>query len=124
MHSWRYLEHWFLGQVELQRCFSRRSGCTFGTVGHEGTERDSLLRQNPSLSLEAVQNKIATFCVKEKDTGQLTRETNEEQMADFCIATIQGAMHIGKIKRNSQPVETTIREALVHLKRYVVTPKG
>lgn len=39
-------------------------------------------------------------------------------MADFCIATIQGAMLIGKIKRGPQPVEATVREALMHLKHY------
>jgi hypothetical protein len=44
-------------------------------------------------------------------------------MADFCIATIQGAMLIGKIKRNSHTVETTIREALAHLQHYAVTPR-
>ena len=42
-------------------------------------------------------------------------------MADFCIATIQGAMVMGKLRRDSQTVERTIREALLHLKRYVVT---
>jgi hypothetical protein len=44
-------------------------------------------------------------------------------MADFCIAAVQGAMLMGKIKRDSQPVEAALREALTHLKRYVVMPK-
>jgi len=41
-------------------------------------------------------------------------------MADFCIATIQGAMLMGKIKRNSRTVDTTIGEALGHLQHYRV----
>jgi len=44
-------------------------------------------------------------------------------MADFCIATIQGAMLMGKIKRSSRTVEATLQEALTHLKRYVVPGK-
>jgi len=44
-------------------------------------------------------------------------------MADFCIATIQGAMLMGKIKRSSRTVETTSQEALTHLKGYVVSGK-
>jgi hypothetical protein len=31
---------------------------------------------------------------------------------------------MGKIERNSQPVEVAVREALMHLRRYVATPKS
>jgi hypothetical protein len=41
-------------------------------------------------------------------------------MADFCIASMQGAMLMGKIKRSSPAVETTVPEALAHLKSYLV----
>jgi hypothetical protein len=40
-------------------------------------------------------------------------------MADFCIAAIQGAMLMGKIKRSSHTVETSIQEALAHLRGYL-----
>ena len=123
IHSWQDLERWFLAHVELQRSFNMARGCPFGTVGNEVTENDTLIRQDLSLIFEIVKNKLATFFIKEKAKRRLAREANEEQMADFCIATIQGAMLMGKIKRNSQPVETTVREALIHLKRYVVTSK-
>ena len=52
----------------------------------------------------------------------LAEEANEEQLADFCLATIQGAMLLGKIRRDSRPVETAVREALVHLKGYAKLP--
>jgi len=123
IRSWEDLEQWFLAHVELQRSFNMTRGCPFGTVGNEVTENDTLIRQDLSLIFEVVKNKLATFFVKEKAKGRLARETSEEQMADFCIATIQGAMLMGKIKRNSQLVETTIREALIHLRSYVATPK-
>lgn len=47
----------------------------------------------------------------------------EEDLADFCIATIQGAMLMGKIKRSSQTVETTVQEAVAHLKSYLLKRK-
>jgi TetR/AcrR family transcriptional repressor of nem operon len=124
IRSWQDLEQWFLAHVELQRSFKMTRGCPFGTVGNEVTENDTLIRQDLSIIFEIVKNKLATFFIKEKAKLRLAREVNEEQMADFCIAVIQGAMLMGKIKRNSQLVETTIREALMHLKRYVVTAKG
>jgi hypothetical protein len=48
----------------------------------------------------------------------ISRGVNEGQLADFCIAVAQGAMLMGKVKRDSQLVEATFREALSHLKAY------
>jgi TetR/AcrR family transcriptional regulator, transcriptional repressor for nem operon len=116
--SWDDLELWFFSNIELQKRFRMTRGCPFGTIGNEVTENDELIRQDLSLIFEVVKNKLAAFFIKEKAKGQLSQRANEEQMADFCIATIQGAMLLGKIKRNSHTVETIAREALAHLKHY------
>src|SRR5215471_5788466 len=123
INSWEDLERWFFSNIELQKRFNMTRGCPFGTIGNEVTENDELIRQDLSLIFEAVKNKLAAFFVKEKANGRLSTEASEERMADFCVAVIQGAMLMGKIKRDSQPVETTVREALTHLRRYVITPK-
>lgn len=123
IESWKDLERWFRAQIELQKSFQMTRGCPFGTVGNEVNENDELTRQDLSLIFEVVKNKLAAFFIKEKAKGRLSKRANEERMADFCIATIQGAMLMGKIRRSSHPAETTAREALAHLKGYVVTPK-
>jgi TetR/AcrR family transcriptional regulator, transcriptional repressor for nem operon len=120
--SWEDLERWFFSNIELQKRFRMTRGCPFGTIGNEVTENDELIRQDLSLIFEVIKNKLAAFFLKEKAKGRLSPDANEEQLADFCIASIQGAMLLGKIKRNSQPVETTVREAVAHLKRYAVRP--
>jgi TetR/AcrR family transcriptional regulator, transcriptional repressor for nem operon len=120
INSWEDLERWFLSNIELQKRFSMTRGCPFGTIGNEVTENDELIRQDLSLIFEVVKNRLATFFIKEKAKGLLAPDAKEEQMADFCIATIQGAMLLGKVKRNSQTAETTVREALAHLKHYAV----
>jgi TetR/AcrR family transcriptional regulator, transcriptional repressor for nem operon len=121
INSWEDLERWFFSNIDLQKRFHMTRGCPFGTIGNEVTENDELIRQDLSLIFEIVKNKLAAFFIKEKARARLSRDANEEQMANFCIATIQGAMLLGKIKRNSQTVEATVREALVHLKRYAIT---
>ena len=121
--SWKDLQGWFLVQVELQKSFGMTRGCPFGTIGNEVTENDELIRQDLSLIFEVVKGKLAAFFIREKSHGRLVRAANEEQMADFCIATIQGAMLMGKIGRSSQVVETIVREALVHLKSYAIRGK-
>jgi hypothetical protein len=70
-----------------------------------------------------VKNKLAAFFVKEKAKKRLARQASPETMAAFCVAAIQGAMLMGKIKRSSQTVETTVQEAMAHLKAYVVRPR-
>jgi TetR/AcrR family transcriptional regulator, transcriptional repressor for nem operon len=124
INSWEDLERWFLSNIELQKRFSMTRGCPFGTIGNEVTENDELIRQDLSLIFEVVKNKLAAFFIREKAKGRFAQDAKEEQMADFCIATIQGAMLLGKVKRNSQTAETTVREALVHLKRYAIAPPG
>jgi TetR/AcrR family transcriptional regulator, transcriptional repressor for nem operon len=120
IHSWKDLQKWFAAQVELQKNYEMTRGCPFGTLGNEVTENDELIRQDVSLIFEVVKNKLAAFFVKEKAKGRLAKKANEEELADFCIASMQGAMLMGKIKRSSQTVETSVQEALAHLKSYLV----
>jgi hypothetical protein len=118
--SWEDLERWFFANIEMQKRFGMTRGCPFGTIGNEVTENDELVRQDLSLIFEVIKNKLAAFFIKEKAHARLSQDADEYQMADFCISTIQGAMLLGKIKRNSQPVQTTVQEALAHLKSYAV----
>jgi TetR/AcrR family transcriptional repressor of nem operon len=116
--SWSDLEKWFLAHVELQKHFEMTRGCPFGTLGNEATENDELIRQDVSLIFEVVKNKLAAFFLKEKAKGRLVKRVNEEALADFCIAAIQGGMLMGKIKRDCRPVQATVREAMHHLRAF------
>src|SRR5262245_2885875 len=120
--SWPELRQCFMKHVELQKRFDMTRGCPIGTVGNEVTEHDELIRQDVSLIFEVVKNKFAAFFIREKAKGSLSEGTNEEQLANFCVATLQGAMLLGKVQRSSRPVEATIREVLDQLRRYVIDP--
>jgi TetR/AcrR family transcriptional repressor of nem operon len=122
IQSWEDLERWFSAQVELQRRYRMTRGCPFGMIGSEVAENDELIRQDLSLIFELVGNQPAAFFIREKARGRISSAVNERQLADFCMAVAQGAMLLGKIKRDSQLVETTFREALAHLKAYAVKP--
>ena len=52
------------------------------------------------------------------DSGGVSLDAKEDRLADFCIASVQGAMLMGKIQRNSEAAEGSLREALSHLRRY------
>ena len=121
--SWQDLETWFLSQLELQKSFGMKRGCPFGTIGNELTEGNELIRQDLSLIFEIMKSKLTAFFIREKARSRLSKDAKEDQLADFCIATVQGAMLMGKIQRNSQVAEVSIREALSHLRRYATLAK-
>ena len=94
-------------------------GCPFGTIGNELTENDELIRQDLCLIFEVVRGKLSAFFVKQKAEGAIPKTADQGVLADFCIATVQGAMLMGKIERSTRPVETTVTESLAHLRRYI-----
>jgi len=122
IRSWEDLQEWFLAQVALQKSFGMTRGCPFGTIGNEVTENDELIRQDLSLIFEVMKSKLTPFFVREKSQGRLVKTADPELMAEFCIATMQGGMLMGKIKRSAKTVEVTLRECFAHLKSYTIQP--
>ena len=41
-------------------------------------------------------------------------------MADYCLAMIQGAMLLGKVKRSSELVEGVVHDVVAHLKQFAI----
>jgi AcrR family transcriptional regulator len=119
IESWEDLERWFRAHLELQKSFRMTRGCPFGTVGNEVTENDELIRQDLCLIFEVVRSRLSAFFIMQKAKGAMPKTIDEGALADFCMATVQGAMLIGKIERSPRPVETTVAEALRHLRNSV-----
>jgi AcrR family transcriptional regulator len=118
--SWRDLEKWFLAHLKLQQKYHMTRGCPYGTLGSEVSADDELIRQDVSLIFELVRRRLATFFIEEKAKGRLRARANTERMAHFCVAAVQGAMLMGKVERSSRPVEEVAREAIAHLRSYLV----
>jgi AcrR family transcriptional regulator len=116
--SWAGLERWFRGHADLQERFRMTRGCPFGTIGNEITENDELIRRDLELLFEVVRNKLAAFFVSEKARGRLERSADEALLADFCITSVQGAMLLGKIRRDRATVDRAIDQAVSHLARF------
>lgn len=115
IQTWQDLKDWFFAQLELQRSFGMTRSCPFGTIATGVTENHELIRQDLNLVFDLVADRLAAFFKAEKASNRVSGEANEKHMADFCIATAQGATLIGKITRDSRPVESAIRMALARL---------
>jgi AcrR family transcriptional regulator len=122
--SWGDLAKWFAAHLKLQENYDMTRGCPYGTLGNEVTVNDELIRQDVRLIFELVKTKLAAFFLQEKAKRRLSKHADAQRMAEFCVATIQGAMLLGKIDRSKRPVEAAAREAVAHLKGYLVKSAG
>lgn len=120
LDTWKGLERTFAAHVRLLEQFKMRRGCPLGIIGNELTDKDEVVRRELKLVFEALKERVATFFEKEKSAGRLLRTADHEQLAEFCVATIQGAMLIGKVRRNSRTVKGIFADLSMHLNRYRV----
>ena len=118
VRSWSDLERWFWTHIELQKSFGMTRGCPFGTAANDVTGEDEVLRNDLDQIFGTIKDRLARFFRTEKIFGRLEPNANEESLADFCISTLQGAMLVGKVRRDAEFAEAAIREALKHLRSY------
>jgi len=122
LDSWDDLEECLQTHLEFQKRFKMARSCPIGTLGSELKEGDDLTRQGLCLILELMLTRLESFFSREKIAGRLSSTADVEQLANFCVATIQGAMLAGKIRRNCRSVETVLEDLLSHLRLYGKLP--
>lgn len=122
LHSWDDLQECLRSHIEFQKKFKMMRSCPIGTLGGELKEGDDLTRQALSLILDLMLARLESFFSQEKMAGRLASNADVEQMANFCVAVIQGAMLVGRIGRDCRRVEVVFEDLLSHLNRYVKVP--
>jgi TetR/AcrR family transcriptional regulator, transcriptional repressor for nem operon len=122
LDSWDDLQECLRSHIEFQKKFKMTRSCPIGTLGGELREGDDLTRQALSLILDLMLARLESFFSREKMAGRLASNADVEQMANFCVAVIQGAMLLGRIGRDCRRVEVVFEDLLSHLNRYAKVP--
>jgi TetR/AcrR family transcriptional regulator, transcriptional repressor for nem operon len=112
--SWRDFERSLAEHVTFLDKFNMLRGCPLAIIGNELTEKDDATRQVLSIVFEALTKRMIAFFRKQKTEGHLSRSTNEERLAEFCVAVIQGAILVGKVRGESEAVERVLDEVTNH----------
>jgi hypothetical protein len=60
---------------------------------------------------------MTAFFRKQKTKGHLSRSVNEGRLAEFCVAVIQGAILVGKVRGESEAVEHLLDEVTNHFEQ-------
>jgi TetR/AcrR family transcriptional regulator, transcriptional repressor for nem operon len=116
--TWSDFKRSLASHVRFLSDFNMRRGCPPAIIGNELTEKDDPIRRELSLVFDALTKRMAAFFRKQKTEGHLSQSANEEQLAEFCVAVMQGAMLIGKVRGESEAVESMFEEVISHFAQF------
>lgn len=118
IESWGDLERFFYDHIDGIRMFDCRRSCPIGSIGNELASENEDVRRDVKLVFDYMREKIALFFEKMKKQGGIKETSDPESMADFCIATVQGALLLAKVDRDSRAAENAVTHAVEYLKSY------
>lgn len=82
-----------------------RNGCLYGNFSAEGSEHSDLLRRRIVEIFAYVQSAMS-YCLKAAaQAGQLRPRIECDEVANFAVASLQGAILLAKAQRSAVPVE-------------------
>ena len=67
------------------------------------------------LILEWVRGQLGRFFAERRAVGELPASVDPDELADFCIVTVQGGLLVGKIKRDSTAFNNAVNHALAYI---------
>lgn len=104
--------------VTFHKAFRALRGCPLAIIGNELTDKDDAVREVLSLVFEALTKRLTAFFRQQKTESHLSKSAKEEGLAAFCVAVIQGAMLIGKVRREFEAVESVLEEMVTHVENF------
>ena|SRR5215469_11488768 len=122
--SWRDFKRSLAVHMKFLKEFNMLRGCPLAIIGNELTEEDDTVRQVLSLVFDALTKRIAALFLKLKTEGRLPRNANERQLAEFCVAVMQGSMVVGKVRGKSEAVAQIFKEMVSHFEEFRLSPRN
>jgi len=122
LHSWEDFESWFEKYIKFQREHNCELSCPLGTIGGELGQNDELLRSEVKLFFEWCTGQLARFFAERKAAGELQPEANPDELAELCMAVMEGGMLMTKIKRDTTTFECAARQVMLYVEALRVTP--
>jgi len=118
INSWDDLEEFFYSHIRGIEMFNSERSCPIGSIGNELSSENELIRQDVNLIFEYVRNNLSNFFADLKAEGKLNKTADPESLADFGISTVQGALLLAKVRKDSKAAEHTVDHALKYLKSF------
>ena len=124
IRTWKDLDSWFQQYIDFQKTVDFERSCPIGTIGNDISSDQDLPRQDIKLFLEWSRGQLSRFFTEKKALGEMSLVTRPEELADLCIAVMQGGMLLTKIKRNPDMFQNAATQTLQYIKSLRVSKTG
>jgi TetR/AcrR family transcriptional repressor of nem operon len=114
--TWRDFEGWFQKYIDFQESVDCERSCPIGTIGGDLTKQNKKARRDVLKFLEWSREKLTTFFSERKTAGELTQEAKPQELADFCIAIMQGGMLLSKMRRDTEMFKNASSQAIKYIR--------
>jgi TetR/AcrR family transcriptional repressor of nem operon len=114
--SWRDFENWFQKYIDFQESVDCERSCPIGTIGGDLTSQNKKPRRDVLQFLDWSRAKLKTFFSERKAAGELIPEATPQELADFCIAIMQGGMLLSKMRRDTQMFQNASAQAIKYVR--------
>jgi TetR/AcrR family transcriptional regulator, transcriptional repressor for nem operon len=112
-------EQWRDMLVELQRQRHCEGGCPLGSLSSELAETDEPARTALAASFERWEAPIRDGLLRMRDRGELTEETDVDQLALGTLAALQGGLLLTQAKRDVRPLEAGLDLAISEITHHL-----
>jgi len=116
--SWEGLENYFYDHLRGISMFNFERACPIGSIGNELASDNEDIRQDVNTVMDISRHKISEFLKSLKKQGRLKKSADSEALADFSLASLQGALLLSKLNKDPKPAENTVKHALRYLKSF------
>ena len=113
-HAWRN----FL--VDHQRQLECRGGCPIGTLGSELAETNPVARQDVAAALLRWEAGVRAGLRNMATEGRLTPSTDPDRLATTILSTLQGALLLTQMQRDTTPLEVALDTMIEHIEERTV----
>jgi TetR/AcrR family transcriptional repressor of nem operon len=106
--TWPELRRWLEEIVEFQQDHDCRIGCPIGSIAAEVAGHDDDARHDLAVSFGRWREDLAAVFRRMRDTGEVRAGADPDQLAITTLATVQGALLLGKVHRTAEPLRVTV----------------
>jgi AcrR family transcriptional regulator len=118
LDTWSGFEEWFDRMVALQASRGFAGGCPIGSVAAEMADSNEPLRRDLSEIFQVRMRYVANGLAAMKERGELVPEADPEELAEFVLATIQGALLLSTTEKDGDVLRHALSHALAHLRSF------
>ncbi|PCJ98507.1 MAG: hypothetical protein COA45_07205 [Zetaproteobacteria bacterium] len=119
IHTWDDFRGWLDASIEEIEGHGCSRACPIGQIICQISEDDVLLHQDIKLVFGAMKDYPKNFFIALQARGELSDNADPDEMADMCIATMQGSAMIAKVNQNITVSKKTANHLFAYMHSFV-----